>query len=299
MSAFHGKGIYMIKYGHNTSIALVHHDTYGAAVDGYPNANEEYLDQMWLIEPVKNEKNIYTIRNINSGGYMDLGSNTDGTKVTGETDPGKETQKWFVSKNTRDSTRWKIQNKVQKTFVALRNQREIIGTFGDVTTTGDRHEGWNFECFSITSKEVGTLMRDSHFGNAYHRTSDSLYLLLSRNKISEIFKNANVGNRQWRHELYDSDDFALVAKYQFSEWGNATIKKAKDEEKGTPGRRVALFGIQCGIVFGTKKENGKKVKRAYNFFIERKTNKLVLFNPRGNGEFIDNDGSLKVYFTWT
>jgi len=286
----------MIKYGHNTSTALVH--TIGAAIDGYLNGNEEYLDQMWLIEPVKDE-NTYTIRNINSGGYMDLGSNTDGTNITGQTNPGKESQKWIISKNTRDSTRWKIQNKVHKTFVALRNQRDIIGTWGDVTTTSDRHEGWKFECFSITSKEVDTLMRDSHFGNAYHRTSDQLYFLLSRDKILEIFRNANVGNRQWKHELYDSDDFAFVAKHQFAEWGNATLRKAKDEEKGTPGRREALFGIQCGIVFGKKMENGKKVKRAYNFFIERKTNQLVLFNPRGNGEFMDNDGGLKVYFAWT
>jgi len=296
----------MIKYGNRTSTALALLSPFinGAGVDGYPNANEDYLDQMWLIEAVGTENaKLYTIRNVQLGAYMELSDGRDGTSVVGKTNPvGNDSRKWYIDHNHKDKTRWKIQNKAHGTFVDLKNQgRDVVGwrgTWDDVTS--ERHQDWVFECFSINRFEIRSLLKQIHFVNENDfEASEHLYFLLPRHKIWEIFRNANIGHRQWRHELYDSDDFALVAKSKFAEWGNNNIKKSMDEVKGVAGQRQKLFAIQCGVVFARSMVKGIEHEYAYNWFIERGTNKLLLFNPRNDGEFLDTHYSLTGYFAWT
>lgn len=68
---------------------------------------DDYYGHMWLVEPVQNQADTFTIRNIVTGTYMDLNGANDNTAITGKRNSGTDNQKWIIKKEVSDGSRWK------------------------------------------------------------------------------------------------------------------------------------------------------------------------------------------------
>ncbi|KAI9062306.1 carbohydrate-binding module family 13 protein [Trametes sanguinea] len=292
---FNKDGIYRIEHAYvAVRFALAAH----SSDDGTPiiawSVNDDYLDHMWLIQSVSGEANTYTIRNLVGGSYMDLcaSSSDDGTPLIGfhKTHPG-ENQKWIIKKETSGSGHWKIQNKATKTFVDLLNGGSSNGTklvgwqggWNDGTSLGHQH--WTFSPQSLLGHEIHTVLK----ANPYLRRdfesyqADGMYLILSRARLREIWRQSGLRNRNWRSEIFDCDDFAFVYKAEVAKWGDGQFK-ADD------------FAIVCGVMFGINDEGREADSgHAYNWMVDPEDHSSIIFFEPQNNSFMVNPG-YKAYF---
>ncbi|KAI0324626.1 Moa, A lectin from the mushroom marasmius Oreades in complex with the trisaccharide Galgalglcnac [Cubamyces sp. BRFM 1775] len=288
---FNKDGIYRIEHAYvPVRIALAAH----SSDDGTPiiawNVNDDYLDHMWLIKSVPGETDTYTIRNTVGGSYMDLtgSSAEDGTPIIGfhKTSPG-ENQKWIIKKETSGSGHWKIQNKATHTFVDLLNGGSSDGTkivgwqgsWNDGTSLGHQH--WTFSPQSLLGHEVHTILRANPYLRQDFKSykADGMYLILSRARLQEIWRNSGLSGRRWREEIFDCDDFAFVYKAAVAKWGDDQFK-------------ADGFAIICGTMFGT---NARNEGHAYNWMINPDNHSAIVFFEPQNNSFMDNPG-YNAYF---
>ncbi|KAH9903466.1 ricin B-related lectin [Cubamyces lactineus] len=291
---FNKDGIYRIEHAHvAVRIALAAH----SSDDGTPviawNVNDDYLDHMWLIKSVPNEPNTYTIRNTVGGSYMDLSGSSadDGTPIIGfhKMSPG-ENQKWIIKKETSGTGHWKIQNKATHTFVDLLNGGSSDGTkivgwqgsWNDGTSLGHQH--WTFNPQSLLGHEVHTILRANPYLRQDFKSykADGMYLILSRARLQEIWRNSELPSRRWREQIFDCDDFAFVYKAAVAKWG--------DEQFKADG-----FAIVCGTMFGTREEEGEVYGHAYNWMIDPNDHSSIVFFEPQNNSFMDDPG-YQAYF---
>ncbi|KAI0664074.1 Moa, A lectin from the mushroom marasmius Oreades in complex with the trisaccharide Galgalglcnac [Cubamyces menziesii] len=291
---FNKDGIYRIEHAHvAVRIALAAH----SSEDGTPviawNVNDDYLDHMWLIKSVPDEPDTYTIRNTVAGSYMDLSASSaeDGTPIIGfhKTDPG-ENQKWIIKKETSGTGYWKIQNKASKTFVDLldggsSDGTKIVGWQGsweDGPPPGHQH--WTFSPQSLLGHEVHTILKANPYLRQDFKSylADGMYLILSRERLQDIWRNSELPSRHWREEIFDCDDFAFVYKSAVAKWG--------DEQFKADG-----FAIVCGVMFGTRVHEGEVDGHAYNWVVNPEDHSAIVFFEPQNNTFMDDPG-YKAYF---
>jgi len=293
MMSFDGKGIYIITYSKRTTSSAALGIGTPHFVDALPvrtyDAHETAFDQLWLIEDCRGEFDTYTIRNLYTGAYLDLSnsSKADGTTITGFHGTGGSNQKWLIKRNGGNNQVWKIRNKATGTFVDLKNGGTDIvgwqGSWNDVTSLG--HQDWHFRRVSLTYSQLDHLIRSDGFvlpGASLKRYNvDKLYLLLPRSTIeSIIYGRSGLAKRTYRFDIFDCDDFALAMKASCIEWGNEYFQK-------TDG-----FAIMCGLMTGKYTQfqppnTYKDFAHAYNWFVDRDTQKVVYFEPQ-RGKFLDS-----------
>ncbi|KAF8646501.1 hypothetical protein AX16_007178 [Volvariella volvacea WC 439] len=283
-----GRGIYYIP---NASVALriglpsitidwisyLITDPSATNVVGWTTADRD--EHMWLIEPVAGQVNTYTIRNVQSGAYMDLNAGTPvGAAITTAAWSNADDQKWII---TKSGNFWKIKNKATNHYVDLLNGASANGTAVVGVADGPAiHQLWSFQIISCTGAQVAAaLSRNSRVATGFRSfLSDGLYLILTRDKLSAIWGETGLGTTRYRTEIFDGDDYALAYKEAVAKWGNARFK-------------ADGFGILCGLMFG-RNDIGS---HAYNWFLDRRDLSTVLFLEPQNG-VITNDPGYNAYF---
>ncbi|EEB94816.1 hypothetical protein MPER_06309, partial [Moniliophthora perniciosa FA553] len=140
--------------------------------------------QLWLVEPIKDTTNTYTLRNIKGGTYFELsgGNAASGTQIIGSQGTGGNTQKWIIKKDS--SGNYRIQNVASQTFVDLylggtANGTAIYGWTGQWNTTGP-HQQWVFQRMSQSTDEIrNILLRNPNNTQDFHcYNADVEYLIL-------------------------------------------------------------------------------------------------------------------------
>ncbi|KAI0324242.1 Moa, A lectin from the mushroom marasmius Oreades in complex with the trisaccharide Galgalglcnac [Cubamyces sp. BRFM 1775] len=287
---FTGNGIYHIDHAHvSVRIALAYHSSKdGTAVIAW-NLHDEFLDHLWLIQPVHGEANTYTIRNTVSGTYMDLtkSSSKNGTPIIGWHRTGNDNQKWIIKKETSRNRYWKIQNKASQTFIDLLNGKsadasDIVGWQGewsDGVSLG--HQLWDLKCQSVLGGSVLTaLHKDPYIGKDFQSyLSDAMYLVLNRKQLQEIWPKTGLTSKDYRPEIFDCDDFAFAYKAEVAKWGKNAFK-------------VDGFAILCGIMYGS---NERGNVHAYNWMVDPRDHYQVIYFEPQDGTFKYNPG-YKAFF---
>ncbi|KAJ8475454.1 hypothetical protein ONZ51_g6552 [Trametes cubensis] len=278
---FNKDGIYRIEHAHvPVRIALAYHSSNDGANIIAWTVSDDYLDHLWLIKSVEGEADTYTIRNTVGGTFMDSGGQTaDGAQIVGYHQTGSDNQKWIIKKETSGSY-WKIMNKTTQNFVDLLdgvNGTKIVGwkgSWSDGTSVGHQH--WTFSPQSLLGSEVHTVLKNNPYLRQDFRSyiSDGMYLILSRERLQEIWRNSGLSSRKWRAEIFDCDDFSFVYKAEVAKWGDSQFK-------------ADGFAIICGVMFGV---NAKNEAHAYNWVINPEDYSTVVFFEPQNNTFMVNPG---------
>nr|ANC28063.1 lectin [Polyporus umbellatus] len=254
----------------------------GTAIKGWSFGDGTKLNwnQLWLVEPVAGKTDTFTVRSLIAGSYMDLagGSSDNQTPITGSQRTGTN-QEWII-KYSADNKSYKMMNSASGTFADLYNGGSLDGTpiygwQGDFNNN-QPHQCWFFKRMSLSSAQVNAVIKNNpHLSTQYKGyQTDGEYLILPPYLWQEIWNTTGLskGNKKWRREIFDCDDFALVMKSAIAEWG---------AEKW----RADGFAVFCGLMLGTK----PGAAHAYNFTISDDYTKVVFFEPQTN-KFMDDIG---------
>ncbi|KAK7691007.1 hypothetical protein QCA50_006110 [Cerrena zonata] len=287
--SFVGLGIYHIRHANvaNVRMALANSGSadIGTAVIAWRDDNDAY-DHMWLVQPVPNEADTYTIRNLSTGTYADLSGSSpkNGTHVIGWSKNGANNQKWIIKKDGSDGSRWKSQNKATGTFMDLYggggSGTNIVGWEGS-WTNGNGNQQWLFERLSVTASNVNDSLKISHVIRQDFKSylEDGLYLIPTKEQLSSILQNSGLTKTKWRTDIFDCDDFATVLKAEVSKWGNVSFK-------------ADGFAVLCGMMFGSK----DSAAHAYNWTLDRTDNLRIWFLEPQNGQYSEDAWGYKGYF---
>ncbi|KAK0187511.1 Moa, A lectin from the mushroom marasmius Oreades in complex with the trisaccharide Galgalglcnac [Armillaria mellea] len=256
----------------------------GTAINGWGFGDGTKLNdnKLWLVEPVTDKADTFTVRNLIAGTYMDLygGSSADQTPIYGWHRTGLLNQQWVI-KHSADNQSYKMMNVESGTFADLYNGGSTDGTriygWGGTFNTSGPHQCWKFRRLSLSSAEVRMVIKKSPYLDTDYKgyQADGLYLILPRYHWQEIWNTTGLRNKKWRNKIFDCDDFALAMKAAVAEWGNDKW-------------RADGFAIFCGLMFGISQTNPNDA-HAYNFTISEDHNRVVFFEPQTN-EFMDNIG---------
>ncbi|KAI0721689.1 ricin B-related lectin [Cerioporus squamosus] len=286
MLAFSGTGIYHVVRADVADVRLTvtagsDSNSNGAPIIVWDTTGNLY-DQMWLIEPVPEEADMYyTMRNISTGLYTGVyqGNTADGTFVVGYKRVYNDCVKWIIRNDETDGTTWKIQNKGCQTFLDLHdgggNGTHVVGWTGSWQDTGASHQYWRFEKLSQTSDDIHLALSKAPSLRQDFQSylEDGLYLILSREAMLQIWRASGLGQKPWRDSIFDCDDFATIFKAEVSKWGNTTFK-------------ADGFGILCGMMFGSNQEES----HAYNWTLDPVDPSRVLYFEPQEGAFTSNSG---------
>jgi hypothetical protein len=233
--------------------------------------------QQWLISKVVGGHDVYTLRNLRSGMYLDLnhGSSHDGTKIQG----------WNKARSadTQTHQQWKI----IRVGEYYRLQNVASGTYMDLdcgdSTPGTKIQGWQYYNtvnqewrlvrVSRTGHEINTIAEcnrhiGTHFKN-YH--ADRVYIVLRKSVRDYIYQRTGLNKIHQRPELFDCHDYAFVAKAEFAKWGRDNL-------------RADGFAILFGIMFGTT-VNGHK--HACNWYLTDDLTAIAFFDPQTGNDTHD------------
>ncbi|KIJ30840.1 carbohydrate-binding module family 13 protein [Sphaerobolus stellatus SS14] len=229
--------------------------------------SDERGEQLWLIEPVSGEADTYTVRNLCGGSYMDL-SIFHSTK--------SNSQKWVIRKESTNGQSWNWRY-ISLFHISSKSLRILIQRY----LQWHNHQQWMFDIQSRTASEVHASINNCSYISRDFESylSDALYLILPRQKIQSIWQNSGLGNKAWRNNIFDCDDFATVFKGEIAKWGNQTFK-------------ADGFAMLCGMMFGRQATGA----HAYNWFVDSTDkSKIVFFEPQ-NGTYADNAWVYAGYF---
>ncbi|KAF5388224.1 hypothetical protein D9615_000847 [Tricholomella constricta] len=276
------RGVYRIS---NSTVPIVvdlnrGDPTNGTAVTAW--SDNGGLNQLWLAEET-GEADTFTLRNLAGGTYMDLarGSAAEQTNIEGWSRTG-DNQKWTI-KRAIDGTSWKIQNYASKTFADLYNGGDSDGTpiYGWTGTWDDdnSHQKWNFQRMSATSAEVTLAIRNNpHLAHDYRGyLLDGEYLILSADVWHQVWATTGLGqgNKVWRSEIFDCDDFAVTMKAAVAAWGADNI-------------RADNCALLCGIMLGVN-PNDPTDAHAYNFNLTNDHTGVIFYEPQTD-QFLNDIG---------
>ncbi|KAF5384469.1 hypothetical protein D9757_006399 [Collybiopsis confluens] len=243
----------------------------------WDNANDfNASNQLWLIKPVPNAADTYTVQNIKGGTFLDLqgGSSADQTPIVGWEGNNGDNQKWIIKKDI--SGAYRFQNVASKTFMDLygggsANGTRIYGWSGSWDSTSDDsfHKRWFLKRASQTSAEVSLLVRNNPDITVDFKSYllDGDYIILPEGVWQTIWNGSGLRNRPWRSEIFDCDDFAVVYKAAVATWGADNI-------------RADGIAILCGIMLGRAKVGVGA--HAYNFNINTRFDAVRFFEPQTN-----------------
>ncbi|KAK0494137.1 ricin B-like lectin [Armillaria luteobubalina] len=124
------RGIYLI---HNAGVPVAMDLYGGSSADSTKITGWKFSDttinwnQLWLVEPVNDKADTFTVRSIIAGTYMDLtGSNPEnGTPIIGYQKTGNPNQEWVI-KHSADNKSYKMKNNATGTFADLYNG-DVLG----------------------------------------------------------------------------------------------------------------------------------------------------------------------------
>jgi len=239
----------------------------GTRIQGWTShtRSTEFFNQLWLIDWVPSH-GYYTVRNVRSNTYMDLsgGSIQYGTDVQGWVGNNSLAQRWWI--NGDDEEGYTFTNCGSRTVLDLETSghAELNGAairgWGD---HGGANQKWYLHRHSREPGAIDELLRiNPDTGVDFKRyNSDVLYITLPYNIINLIWKNKGLGNRVWRPESYDSDDFAFAMKAAVGDWVYDNIR--------------APVAIAFGIMYG----NDSQTNRAYNWYPNHDFSAIVIFEP--------------------
>ncbi|KAF5346630.1 hypothetical protein D9757_013559 [Collybiopsis confluens] len=177
-------------------------------------------NQLWLITPVPQTSDTYTVQNIRSGTFLDLsGSNSNNrTPITGWANNNSNNQRWVI--RTDRSGFYKFQNVASSTFMDLLNGGTANGTLitgwsgqWDATGESSHHQQWSLQRVSQRSTEVhSTLRRNPELSFDFQSYQvDADYIILPEGIWRTIWNGSGLASRSWRSEIFDFDDFAFGA----------------------------------------------------------------------------------------
>jgi hypothetical protein len=243
--------------------------------EAYPKSELTY-DQQWLISDVQGSVGVYTLRNLRGGTYLDLsnGSSTDGTKVQGweaASSANVKNQQWTIT--AEGSTgHYRLQNVAGGTYLDLDSGNSANGTKvqGWSYVKDDKNQLWDLTRVSRTHDEVQAIVDANSFTGvefASYRT-DELYVVVPDSVRQDIYNGTGLSKTSWRDQIFDCDDFAIVAKAAVAKWANGFLL--------ADGITV-LFGVMFG-------ENISGKKHSYNWYLTQDLSSLVFFEPQNGTE---------------
>ncbi|PPQ74703.1 LOW QUALITY PROTEIN: hypothetical protein CVT25_007632 [Psilocybe cyanescens] len=255
---------------------------------------QDIFNQQWLLKEVDGKPDVYTLRNLRTGTYLDLsnGSSANGTQVQGwssaEGSAYASNQQWKI---TTDGTYYRLQNVSGKTYLDL---------LGNATTNGTKVHGWakaNVETqdwllrrVSRTGTEIRAILaKNPYIGKDFKSyLQDGLYdflsftnsclrytyllVVLPKTVRDSVYNGTGLRTTTWRPDIFDCDDFAFVSKGEVARWGNSFL--------GADG-----VAILWGVMFGTNGQSG----HAYNWYLNKELDSIMFFEPQ-NGQESTNIG---------
>ncbi|KAJ7892407.1 Moa, A lectin from the mushroom marasmius Oreades in complex with the trisaccharide Galgalglcnac [Mycena leptocephala] len=239
------------------------------------------LYQLWLVQAVEGSPNVYSLRNLRGGSFMDMSFDSDpsgkanGNIVYGYEGGGEkhdqpyENQKWELIK---DGVFYKLRNVVGKTFLDLSNGNADNGTriqtWEAATPENEMNQLWSFERRSRSAAEIRTALANNPYTQADFKSYavDQIYFILDRAFHTQL-RNANLKDFSWRNQIFDCDDFAWVHKAGVAKWGAENIK-------------ADGLSILCGFMAGYSENAG----HAYNWTLSDDLWSILFFEPQ-NGQF--------------
>ncbi|KAK7045866.1 hypothetical protein VNI00_007291 [Paramarasmius palmivorus] len=286
------RGVYFIQ---NAGLARVFDlkgglDTEGNAVINFTKHPTQWStstdlvasNQLWLVEPIANTVDTFTIRNLKTGGFVDLldGKADRGVPIQCRKGTGKDCQKWIIKRDNYG--KYRLQNVASKTYVDIGGGApvgaQIMGWLGDITSTND-HQQWLFERVSRSAEEIKhVLLRSPLFTQSIQSYQlDGEYIILPQGAWKTIWKDSGLDGRALRSEIFDWDSFAVAYKTALSNWASGQIGADLSSFKNVT--------ILAGIVFGRKAGDGAGI--SYNFSLTDDFGKVLFYNPQKN-TFQDN-----------
>ncbi|KAK7045877.1 hypothetical protein VNI00_007306 [Paramarasmius palmivorus] len=295
---------YVEDFIQNAGVALVVDLSTGSSLDGTPvigftkhpsqwptSTDLIASNQLWLVEPVANASDTFTIRNLKTGTYVDLldGKGGDHIPIQGRKGTGKDNQKWVIKLDPQGKYKFviliprytvfhlqvtlRIQNVASKTFVDLlnggsANGTEINGWSGDWTST-NTHQQWVFQRVSQSSEEIRhVLLRNPLFTQSIQSYQlDGEYIILPQGVWKTIWKDSGLGARALRAQIFDWDSFTVAYRTALSTWAYGQIGADN-------------VTILAGVVFGRKLSDGTGI--SYNFSLSDDFGKVLFFDPQKN-----------------
>ncbi|KAK0494141.1 hypothetical protein EDD18DRAFT_1464589 [Armillaria luteobubalina] len=293
------RGVYRI---HNAGVPVVMDLYNGSSADntkitGWKFGEAINWNQLWLVKPVDGKADTFTVRSLIAGTYMDLfcgkcaryhlfstcnflffsGRSDNRTSIIGYHKTGNTNQEWII-KHFADNKSYKMKNHASGTFADLYSGNsskgtQICGWEGGFNNTHS-HQCWFFQRMSLSSADIRNIIgRDPQLSRYYTSYQvDAEYLILPRYLWQEIWESTGLRNKNWRKEIFDYDDFALVMKAAVARWGADKC-------------RANGFSIFCGLMLGRSQKNPGE-GHAYNFTISDDHSKVLFFEPQTN-EFMD------------
>ncbi|KAJ7111032.1 hypothetical protein C8R44DRAFT_883477 [Mycena epipterygia] len=245
------------------------------------------LDQLWLVQAIKGSSNVYSLRNLRGGTYMDMSLDKDstgsanGNVVYGfqaggdQGDPVPfENQRWEL---IPDGAYYKLRNVKGGTYLDLAGggtqNGNQIQTFQHASPDNRLNQLWGFERRSKSVGEIRDVLGKNPHTHADFKSYpvDQIYFILDQAFHAEIQK-ANLGGFKWRREIFDCDDFAWVHKASVAKWGSENIK-------------ADGLCILCGFMAGQNATSG----HAYNWTLDDDLRSILFFEPQ-NGQFSTDNG---------
>ncbi|KAK7685807.1 hypothetical protein QCA50_011153 [Cerrena zonata] len=288
--SFAGRGIYHIVHAHvpNVRMAL---GNKGSCADNTPiivyDTNNNCYDHMWLVEPITDEADIYTIRNLSTGSYMDLSqsSSRNGASLVGFHKNSQDNQKWNIGQEESNSGWWKIQSKATGTFLDLLygggSGTPVQGWHGSWSDSraSPGHQHWVFKRLSETSVGVRTILQSNpiirmDFGSL---RADRVYLIPTREELKSIWQASGLGKTKERS--VDIDELCTMFRAEVFKWRCSTFK-------------ADGFTLLCGTMFGTK----NNATYACNWTLRRDDfARMIFFKPQ-NGAISEDAWAYAAYF---
>jgi len=258
-----------------------------------------WFDQAWLAEQSFDQKKEgkdtlpYTLRNIRSGTYLQAGTKlADGTTelemAARNTSPKfMKSQAWYI---TNDGGFARIKN--VRTGQVIELSQTLDGTTARITLkdndpTNQGTQTWAYERVSRSAADISSAMRDNaHMPNKgiEYQGTDATYLNLPPLVLEQVWRSTGLGSGSlvWRNQIFDCDDFAFAAKSAVSRWAAENLK-------------CDGFTILFGITFGERTLNNKVERHAYNWYLNWRNLKDVVFFEPSTGEDSTHGWSYKGF----
>ncbi|KAF5388390.1 hypothetical protein D9615_000865 [Tricholomella constricta] len=224
--------------------------TNGTAVTAW--ADNGGLNQLWLAEAT-GEADTFTLRNLAGGTYLDLEESSAADRRQSEVD------------HQEGYRRHELENYASKTFADLYNGGSSNGTpiYGWTGTKVELPAHERYKCRST----FGYQEQPSSGTKLSRLPLDGEYLILSADVWHQVWATTGLGqgNKVWRHEIFDCDDFAVTMK---------------------SGRfNCALL---CGIMLGVN-PNDPADAHAYNFNLANDHTGIVFYEHQTD-QFLNDIG---------
>ncbi|KAE9400009.1 hypothetical protein BT96DRAFT_993465 [Gymnopus androsaceus JB14] len=244
--------------------------------------NELYtLNQLWLVQKIEGATNVYSLRNLRSGTYMDMSLDSGSESANGNLVYGyeaggtqgatpHENQQWEAIK---DGVFYKLRNVSGGTFLELPNGNDQNGTrihtWGAASYGNRANQLWGFERRSRSAEEIRTALDNTRHKSTDFKSYpvDEIYFVLDKAFHTQI-RDANLKSFVLRSQIFDCDDFAWVHKAGVAKWGYENIK-------------ADGLSILCGFIVGSTTDEG----HANNWTLSDDLSSILFFEPQ-NGEFL-------------